>query len=63
MMSGTEKRAFIEDKFSVEQLEQASSRSSAAVEISAEERKLVRKIDLRIMPILSAVYLCACELL
>lgn len=56
-----------EGKFDVEdvQVERASSSSSSMqcteFVVTDEERRLVRKLDMRIMPILSIVYLFACK--
>ena len=64
-MADADKRDSVEDKLDVEKLERVSTQSvggrSVGGEISAEEKKLVRKLDLRIMTIASALYLCACK--
>jgi hypothetical protein len=56
----SEKRDSV-DKADVVQVENRSIRSQSIDEISPEERRLVRKLDLRIMPLLSILYLFACE--
>ena len=65
--SDTRKQSQAEDiKDYVEdiQIEQGSSVVSAQPRqfvVSVEEKRLVRKLDMRIMPILSMVYLFACK--
>lgn len=59
-MTDTDKRDSVEDELDVEKLERASTQSVVR-EVSVEEKKLVRKLDIRIMSIASALYLCACE--
>ena len=65
--SDTRKQSQAEDiKDYVEdiQIEQGSSVLSAQPKqfvASVEEKRLVRKLDMRIMPILSMVYLFACK--
>ena len=51
------------DKLDVEKVEDQSLRSHSALdaEVSPEERKLVRKLDSRIMPLACILYLFACE--
>lgn len=47
------------EKHSIEKL--SDSGSPAPLATPEEERRLVRKIDLRILPITCLLYLCACE--
>lgn len=51
----------VEDKLDVEKVENRSVSQSSVDEVSPEERKLVRKLDSRIMPLACILYLFACE--
>lgn len=55
-----DKRDSVDDKLDLEQVENRSV-SQSVEEVSPEERKLVRKIDLGIMPLASVLYLFACK--
>lgn len=57
----TDNHDHVDDKLDVEKVE-SHSVSGSVEETLLEERKLVRKLDLRIMPLLCIVYLFACEL-
>jgi hypothetical protein len=49
------------DKLDIEKVEDRSLRSQSIDEVSPEERRLVRKLDSRIMPLACILYLFACE--
>lgn len=57
----TATRDSVDDKLDVEKIETSSAAGSYAGGVSPEERKLVRKLDSRIMPIACILYLFACE--
>ena len=48
-------------KLDVEKVENRSVRSESVHEVSAAEKRLVRKLDSRIMPLACILYLFACE--
>lgn len=62
----TDNRDSVDDKLDVEKVESrsvsGSAKETSLEERSLEEQRLVRKLDLRIMPLLCIVYLFACEL-
>lgn len=65
MSTHNEKTSIADDKTSVEKGEQTFEESPASAtqyEATPEERRLVRKLDMRIMPIACVMYLFACEL-
>lgn len=51
-----------EEKDSAEKRTGSASGSLVPLATPEEERRLVKKIDLRILPITCLLYLCACEL-
>lgn len=56
------KRDSVDDKLDVEKVENRSVRSqSVDGEVSPAEKRLVRKLDSRIMPLACILYLFACE--
>ena len=59
MASGN--RDSVDDKVDVEKIEDRSVRSQSIDEPSPQEKKLVRKLDSRIMPLACILYLFACE--
>lgn len=58
-MSDIDKRESGDVKLDVEQLEHSTTPS--VVEISEDEKRLVKKLDARIMPLACILYLFACE--
>ena len=64
MANSEEKTSYADEKGSadpaVEQVEQ-SPPSATEFEATPEEKRLVRKLDMRIMPIACIMYLFACE--